>query len=299
MYRPYHDREILATEAGAATAQAILAAIDERGPLSSQDFEDRERYQDYSWYGLTRTNRVLRALWVCGDILTHHRKSGRHYYDRPARVIPPEYYTLPPLLDKDAYHRWILFRRYQAVGLLRPNAETAIWSACGPAAVRKQATAELVEDGTLTHVLVGAKGWSYYMLSSALPLLDAKLPAPRVIFLGPLDSILWDRKALLQLFDFDYAWEVYKPAEQRRWGYYVLPIFYGDRFIARLDSRLEKGVWNILRWWWETDVVPDIEMLDALRLATSDFLQYLGANAVRVEEGVETAARTTILGATI
>ncbi|MDQ2886853.1 MAG: winged helix DNA-binding domain-containing protein [Chloroflexota bacterium] len=297
VYRPYHDREILATEAGAATAQAILAAIDEQGPLSSQDFEDRERYKDDSWYGLTRTNRVLRALWVSGDILTHHRKSGRHYYDRPKRVIPPEHYTQPPLLDQHAYHRWILFRRYQAVGLLRPNAETAIWSACGESAVRKQATAELVEDGTLTPVRVGEKGSAYYMLSSALPMLEAPLPPPRVIFLGPLDSILWDRKALLQIFDFDYIWEVYKPPVQRRWGYYVLPVFYGDRFIARLDSRLEKGVWNILRWWWEPDVVPDAEMLDALRLAAQNFLHYLCANDVRVDESVEDAARSAIVGA--
>ncbi len=295
IYRPYHDREILETEAGTQTATAILAAIDAQGPLSSQEFEDSVRYRDETWYGMTRTNRVLRALWVCGELLTHHRKGGRHYYDRPARVIPSQHYSVPPLLDKDAYHRWIIARRYQAVGLLRPNAESAIWSACGDSATRKQATAQLVEEGTLTHVRVGEKGWSYYILSSALPLLDTKPPEPRVIILGPLDSFLWDRKAILQLFNFDYAWEVYKPVEQRRWGYYVLPVFYGDRFIARLDSRLEKGVWTISRWWWEPDVVPNVEMLDALRVAAGEFLRYLCANDVWVDESVDAAARTAML----
>jgi predicted acyl esterase len=58
------------------------------------------------------------------------------------------------------------------------------------------------------------------------------------------------------LFMFDYVWEVYKPEPQRRWGYYVLPVFYGDRFVARLDGRLERGVWTITRWWWEPDVTP-------------------------------------------
>jgi uncharacterized protein YcaQ len=145
----------------------ILATIDARGPLSSLEFEDQTRSSDNnSWYGLTRTKRVLRALWACGELLTHHRKSGRHYYDRSARVIPPQYYNTPPLLDEDAYHRWIVLRRFQAVGLLRPTAESAIWSACGDGPVRKRAIAQLVEEGTLTPVRVGEKGWPYYMPTS-------------------------------------------------------------------------------------------------------------------------------------
>jgi uncharacterized protein YcaQ len=125
------------------------------------------------------------------------------------------------------------------------------------------------------------------MPTSALPLLDAAPPAPRIIFLGPLDNLLWDRKGILQLFDFDYTWEVYKPAEQRRWGYYVLPVFYGDRFVARLDSRLDKGIWTISRWWWEPDVTLDAALLDALRDAVAAFLYYLRADDVCVEDGTD------------
>jgi uncharacterized protein YcaQ len=293
MYRPYHDREVLQAEAD--VARTILSEIDARGPLSSQDFEDRHRYSDDTWYGQTRANRVLRALWACGEIVTHHRKNGRHYYDRPARIIPSQYHDMPPLLDKEAYTRWIIAQRYRAVGLLRPNAEACIWSACGDSAARKLAHVQLVDDGTLIPVRVGEKGTLYYMLSSALSLLDTELPEPRVIFMGPLDNMLWDRKAVQQLFDFDYIWEVYKPVAQRRWGYYVLPVFYGNRFIARLDSRLEKGIWTILHWWWEPDIVPDAEMLDTLRSATARFLHYLQADGIGVDESVDAVARMTLL----
>ncbi len=298
MYRPYHDSEIL--QADPQTAELILAAIDERGPLSSLEFEDRERLPDNnSWSGLTRTKRILRAMWACGILLTHHRKGGRHYYDRPERVIPPQHYDGPPHVDKDAYYRWIIARRHQATGLLRPNAEAAIWSACGDSAVRKRAIAQLVEEGTLTPVQVGEKAWTYHMLTSLLPLLDAALQQPRAIFLGPLDSLLWDRKALAQLFDFDYTWEVYKPAEQRRWGYYVLPVFYGDRFIARLDSRLEQGIWTIANWWWEPDITPNAELIDALRLAIARFMHYLGASDVRMSKGMDRAVREATAGTLI
>ncbi len=284
-FRPYHDREIL--QAAPAAADAILAAIDERGPLSSLEFEDRSRMPDSnSWYGLTQTKRLLRAMWACGVLLTHHRQGGRHYYDRPARVIPAEHYQAPPLLDAEAYHRWIIMRRFQAAGLLRPGADAAIWSACGDGATRKEAIAHLVASGSLTPVTVGEKAWLYYIPTSALDLLDTALPEPRALFLGPLDNLLWDRKAIQQIFDFDYTWEVYKPPAQRKWGYYVLPVLYGERFVARIDSRLEKGVWTIARWWWEPHVVVDVELIDALRLAIDRFMHYLEAHDVRVDEEV-------------
>jgi uncharacterized protein len=136
------------------------------------------------------------------------------------------------------------------------------------------------------------------LLTSSLNLLDAPLPTPRMLFLGPLDSMLWDRKTLRYIFDYDYVWEVYKPEPLRRWGYYVLPVFYGDRFVARIDSRLDKGIWLISRWWWETDVIPDDEMLNALQTTASQFMHYLRAHDITVSEHVDPAVREALLAAT-
>jgi len=315
-YRPYHDREIL--QADAEFAAAVLAAIEAQGPLSPLEFEDRSRMEDdNSWWGLSRTKRILRSLWASGLLVTHHRKGGRHYYDLPQRVIPAEYFNAPPLLDVAEYHRWILMRRYQAAGILRPVTDPAIWSGCGTGAERAQAVKDLVEAGVLTPILIDEsapigrsndaarllldgqavpkeKPLPFYMLTNTLHLLDEALPTPRMIFLGPLDSLLWDRKAVMQIFDFDYVWEVYKPPVQRKWGYYVLPVFYGDRFVARFDSRLEKGVWTISRWWWEPTITPNAELLDALRNAVESFIYYLRADDVRVDEGVDLAVRQAI-----
>jgi uncharacterized protein YcaQ len=185
------------------------------------------------------------------------------------------------------------------MGLLLKRAEASIWSGCGDSAQNKLALDQLVEAGVLTPVQVGEKALPYYMLTSTLRLLDAPLPEPRMIFLGPLDSMLWDRKTLKHIFDFDYIWEVYKPEKVRKWGYYVLPVFYGDRFVARLDSRLEKGTWTISRWWWEPDVTPGAEMLDALRLAVKQFLHYLRATGVIVGDGVDVAVRQAILSSSV
>ncbi len=285
----------LLLEEQADAVAAALAELDARGPLSSLEFEDQSHFTDRSaWYGPKRIKHILRALWDRGLIVTHHRQGGRHYYDRAERVIAPEYFNAPEVADEDESTRWMLARRSQTMGLIRPSGDYTIWFGCGATARRAPAFKELVEMGTLTPVQISessAKNWPAYLPTSALKHLEAPATTPRVIFLGPLDSLLWDRRGVMQLFDFDYVWEVYKPKPQRRWGYYVLPVFYGDRFVARLDSRLERGRWTITRWWWEPDVTPTTDLLDALHVAAENFAHYLRANSICVEAGVEPSVR--------
>ncbi|HET8841946.1 MAG TPA: crosslink repair DNA glycosylase YcaQ family protein, partial [Ktedonobacteraceae bacterium] len=168
-YRPYHDSEILQSEVEAVAA--VLAALDERGPLSSLEFEKKTMYVPGSWSGATQAKRILRSLWATGKLVTHHRRNGRHYYDRPERVIPEQYFNQPSQFDQDAYSRWIIARRFQATGLLRPTAEVAIWSVCGETAVRRRVIDELVEEGTLTPVLLGEQKAIYYAYTEILKLL--------------------------------------------------------------------------------------------------------------------------------
>jgi len=292
-YRPYHDREILDNEP--ELTAAILTTIDEKGPLSSNEFADRAHMEGlHSWYGTTRTKRILRSLWADGELVTHHRQGGRHYYDRPERVIPTAHFQAAPLRDEEAYHLWILTRRHQAMGLAPKAGDASIWSSCGYSKQRLAAVDQLIETGVLTPIHVGEKKTLCYIPTSALNLLDAPLPEPRVIFLGPLDSMLWDRKTIRYIFDFDYTWEVYKPEKLRKWGYYVLPVFYRDRFIARVDSRLENGIWTIARWWWEDDITPDSDLLDALRSAATRFMHYLNAKDVQASEAVDTAVKEAV-----
>lgn len=276
----WHDRTVLDEHPEAV--RAALEEIDRRGPLSSLEFSDRTRATDgHSWYGPTRIKRILRALWIRGILVTHHREAGRHYYDRAERVIPEEYlHAAPP--EEEEYYRWVVMRRHQAAGLLRPKSEQAIWSVCGDAMTRQRSINSLVERGQLIPVQVGSKRGLYHMPEDALNLLTQPPLEPRMVFLAPLDSLLWDRQAVRDIFDFDYAWEVYKPEHLRRWGYYVLPVLYGDRFVARFESRLDKGVWSIQRWWWEGDVNIDADLLEALRSAARRFAHYLGATKTRV-----------------
>ena len=81
---------------------------------------------------------------------------------------------------------------------------------------------------------------------------------PGVAFIAPLDPLAWDRDLLLRLWGFDYRWEVYVPAAKRRWGYYVLPLLYGDRFVGRIEPRIDRrsGTLRVLGLWWEVGFDP-------------------------------------------
>ena len=149
----------------------------------------------------------------------------------------------------------------------------------------KQATFQSLEEaGKISSVEVGDKDITLYIRSELLPQMAecSQEGMKGVSFIAPLDNLIWDRKLIAQLFDFEYTWEVYKPSTMRQYGYYVLPVLYGDRFIARFEPRLNKkaNVLEVLNWWWEPDVTADKDMVQAIKRAAGDFMSYLGASRI-------------------
>ena len=107
--------------------------------------------------------------------------------------------------------------------------------------------------------------------------MEMATPPPQAAVLAPLDNLLWDHRLRKALFGLDYSWEVYVPVEKRRYGYYVLPVLYGDQFVARFEPGRDKrrGVFIIKNWWWEPGITPDAQMQSALLACFRRFLGYL------------------------
>lgn len=100
-----------------------------------------------------------------------------------------------------------------------------------------------------------------------------------------MDNLLWDRRFVEELFNFCCVWEVYKPVAERRYGYYVLPILYGDQFVARFEPGRDKkkGALIIKNWWWEPGVTPSKRMQSDLCQCFRRFLGYLGTDDLRID----------------
>jgi uncharacterized protein len=108
----------------------------------------------------------------------------------------------------------------------------------------------------------------------------------QVAFIAPLDPLVWDRTLLRDLFGYDYLWEVYVPEAKRKWGYYALPLLYGDRFVGRIEPRIDRkaGVLRVIGLWWEKGFDPTAEpgLAEALAAALDAHRAFGGVSKVEI-----------------
>lgn len=256
----------------------VLAELRERGPLLPREFEFQQRHDAWegSWYGPNVTKQVLRALWNTGQVMTAGRKNGHHIYDLAERVLPEHLRALPPL-DMSVAKLELAMERYRAMGLLRPLSGPEVWSYSVLHYDKRPLSSELEASGRI--VPIDVEGVKAYATPEFLALLDQPSIDPRVVFIAPLDQFMWDRKMIQHLFSFDYTWEIYTPEHKRKWGYYVLPVLFGDALVARIEFFCRGGVLEVRAWHVESQGLPT-GFKPAFRAAMTDFKRYCGASTV-------------------
>jgi len=271
----------------------VRQEIEERGPLSSIDL-DFDQTVDWSWAPTRIARAALESMYFWGELIVHHKVNTRKVYDFASRHIPEALLSaLDPNETEEQYHDWYVLRRLGSVGLMWGRAGEAWLSMPGiKSKERRAALARLIEQGQVVEVRVEDIKPSLYMRNQDKLTLDKVLdtqdPAPRAAIIAPLDNLIWDRRFVEEMFDFYYRWEVYTPVAKRQYGYYVLPILYGDRFVARFDPGRDKqsGALVIQNWWWESGVVPSERMQAELERCFSRFLRYLDADQLQIDSEV-------------
>jgi uncharacterized protein YcaQ len=276
----------------------LLARIRRVGPISTADL-DRSETIDWYWGPTLKSRAVLEALAEAGILGIARREGNRRYYDLAERLFPAGLLEERVPEREQMLHR--LLSRYRAHGLLGATGQGEIFLGFGPGAPQADGSprprraallAELVERGELLPVAIEGIRGVHHVVTDELPLLaqaerevaGERPPGgalPTVTFLAPLDPLAWDRALLRSLFEFDYLWEVYVPAAKRRWGYYVLPLLYGDQLVGRIEPRHERSsrTVRILRTWWEDEFDPLAAegFVPALAEALSAYLAFHGA----------------------
>jgi uncharacterized protein len=269
----------------AAVAERVLERIRAEGPLSSLDFE-RETGPTKDWFGMPENavRAVLEAYTVTGVIGLAGRDGNLRYYDLLERLLPAE--LLGQKVPEREQVRHKLLSRYRAHGLLGPGGAGGTFARIADPKPRNELREELVALGALVPVEVEGVRGKRLVLEEELALLQAPPePAPSVAFIAPFDSLLWDTGLLASLFAYDYVWEGFFPPGKRRWGYYVLPITFGDRFVGRIEPRIDhdRARVEVLDVWWEDGFAPRRAdgFVDAMRDALRAYLRF--ANADRLE----------------
>ena len=269
-----------ALKENAAVAEQVLERISAEGALSSADFEPKSGATK-NWFGLPENaaRSVLEAYTVAGVIGLARRDGNRRYYDLVERLLPAE------LLGRNVPEREQLLHkqlsRHRAHGLLGAGGAGGTFARIANPDVRKTLHAELVERGELVPVAVeGVRGKRFVPATETAALEAPPQPAPTVAFVAPFDSFLWDTKLLKTLFDFEFVWEGFFKPEKRRWGYYVLPILFGDRLVGRVEPRIDRTrrCVEVLGLWWEDGFMPKRAdgFVEAMRQALHAYVRFAG-----------------------
>ncbi len=222
---------------------------------------------------------VLEQLYTDGELIIHHKKGSRKYYDLARKHIDSSILdSANPCKDEDEFIAWRVLRRIGAVGLLWDKSSMAFLGIDLKAETRKRILSKLSEEGKLYAVMVEGVKVPFYYLASDEELMQKILEGtadlkPRMSFIAPLDPLMWDKALVQTLWDFQYSWEIYTPAVKRKYGYYTLPILFGDKFVGRIEAVPDRKeeVLVVKGLWWEDNVRVTGKMRDALDRALKKF----------------------------
>jgi uncharacterized protein YcaQ len=226
-----------------ACRRDILGRLGSAGPLPSRELRDSctVPWQSSGWTNNRNVTQMLEFMVLRGEVAVAGRRGGDRLWDLAERVYPTE-----PAVPADEALRIRNERRLRALGIARPR---------GP-----ECPVEPMDVGNAGEpaVVEGIRGtWRVDPSQLGQPF------SGRAALLSPFDRLIHDRKRTTELFEFDYQLEMYKPAAKRRWGYFALPILYGDRLVGKLDATADRKA-GMLR---VTSVHQDVPFTKAMTAA--------------------------------
>lgn len=275
----------------AEAVDEMLKVLKERGTVSNRDFQMATRTRTESYRGRKDSALALYYLWRVGDVMTHHRERFERVYALTETVAPE---NLNYESSEEEADRFLFKKEVSFAGLARLKRVADSFFRGVPFEKSKQIVEAMLADGEFVEVKV--EGWKepHFALGSDIRILRdlsaGRVPKAwtpletttkeEVVFLAPLDPVSARGRAKI-LFGFDYIWEVYKKEHLRKFGYYALPVLWGDRLVARFDSKLDRttNTFIILGLWLEDKALGRNEAFaEALACGFARFVKFLGAS---------------------
>lgn len=261
-----------------AAADKVLERLKADGAMASKDFDSGERVR--GWWdaadGRTKAEKAaLDDLHYTGQVMISSREGLHRRYDLPERIVPP--HLLEKQVTEAEYRSFMMEKFLLCYGLSQTGLFRFGWFDA-PKAEKKQLLGHMIKQGQAFEVRIEGVRRVYYCHQELMAeLLRPRLlpSSDRAVFLAPLDNLMWDRDRVLDIFGFDYRWEVYTPEAKRKFGYYVLPILCGLDLVGRIELKAirDKGLLTVLNMWLDIDT-PAVR--SAVAETIRDVATYLG-----------------------
>lgn len=262
----------------------VRRRIRREGPLMSKDFETPPDAKSGSWWGWTPQKTALEALWHTGVTTVSRRENFHKVYDLAERVFPEQHAVRAP--GARQHVDWACREAIDRLSVATAGEIASFFDAIPP----KEAAAwcrDALRRGEIVDVEVEDAGDGRRRAAFAVPDWESRLarcpdPPTALRLLGPFDPVIRDRRRLERRFGFAYRFEAFVPAPKREYGYYVLPILEGDRFVGRLDPKLhrDRDTLEVRSLYWEPGIRPSRARLRALDDALGVMARRLGATAI-------------------
>jgi uncharacterized protein YcaQ len=257
--------------------QQVLKRVQQEGALLARDFADT-RTGKKEWWDWKPAKRALEQLFMQGELMVTRREGFQKVYDLPERIIPDWVDTTEPTLDE--YADYLIDNTIRAHGFA--TVKSMVYLRKGKSlrhAIDLRLQAKL-EDGHVLKLELDNDNVIY-----VLPELLDK-PTPRsnksVRILSPFDNAIIQRQRGQSVFQFNYLIECYVPAPKRQFGYFCLPVLYGDSFVARVDCKAHRkqGLFEIKSIHYETNFIPNEDFTKAFSSAIDSFSKFNGCSDI-------------------
>lgn len=268
-------------------ADEIKTIIREKGPVCSKDIGFNSKV-DWYWSSTKLARAALETLYFRGELVVHHKKGTIKYYALTEDYLPAAILMAKDPLDGELEHlKWRVLRRISAVGLMWNRASDAwVYIRGMKSKERTIVFTQLLTEGKILECAVeGIKDPLYYVAEDQW-IIDEVVKnitlEGRTELIAPLDSFLWDRKLIKELFGFEYTWEVYTPAAKRQYGYYVLPILAGEGFLGRTEVVCDRkrDTLVVKDVWFEQGIEADSTLLAGLKECFERFRRFHGMSNI-------------------
>lgn len=258
----------------------VLQRIKDEGALSSKDFEGPKRKG--GWWNRKAEKIAMDYMYGAGILMVSDRINFQRYYDIPENVMPSGIDTTAP--TEEERKNFFLRKTMECLGACKPEEFRWYYHAARIGMTRKQVASYVKEmDGVVACTMEGDNE-PYYLLEEDIPLLQEteNYSFDDVRLLIYFDNFMWKRERIEHLTGFVPKLEIYVPAAKRVYGYYTLPVLYGDTLVARIEPKMDRKEKKlIIRGYWKEDWFNETEEYrDKLERNVEIFADFHGAEEI-------------------
>ena len=258
----------------------VLDRIKSEGPLQSKDFEN-PRDKNHEWYSWKPAKIALTHLFMDGSLMISNRQGFQKIFDLTENVLPSDTNTSTPTLNEYCNH--LIFNAIKLHGMTTLG--EIIYLRKGIKTTVNKLLQQHVKTGEIIIIKTENSDIIYYTTKDLLDGLAKIKPNKQVHILNPFDNMVIQRKRIKEIFDYDYQIECYVPEKKRIFGYYTLPVLYGNDFVGRLDAKADRKtkLFTIKNVWFESEFQANTDFLTKFAEQLNAFSIFCGCDNLKLE----------------